>query len=245
MRSYLHINHFLTIKLIFLSLITNCVFCEDLCTKFDVSVTQKIENEGFHRELKWIVEISSNIIEKMNEAECKINMRLDLPYGMFVNPDEIADLNRNKKICGLIEGEVNIEAPLHEATEHKINIFIGVENVTEKISVDLPVHLRYQRAQITGGFGKVQLNKPWLLVNCTKKTRICGDAQKIPAPCSLVEHNKTCLWKNMTYQALFENVEVFVPIGDLDDYPLVSIVSLLLGCSGCVYILSILSTAPL
>lgn len=45
----------------------------------------------------------------------------------------------------------------------------------------------------------------------------------------------------MIFLQLFDEVELFVPVGDLDDYPLVSIVTLLLGCAGCIYILSILS----
>lgn len=44
---------------------------------------------------------------------------------------------------------------------------------------------------------------------------------------------------------LFEDSELYVPIGDQDDYPLVSVVTLLLGCFGTIYILSLLSSAPL
>lgn len=49
----------------------------------------------------------------------------------------------------------------------------------------------------------------------------------------------------MIFLQLFEEAEMYVPIGDLDDYPIVSVVTLLLGCAGCIYVLSVLSMTPL
>nr|CAH7760249.1 unnamed protein product [Callosobruchus chinensis] len=163
---------------------------------------------------------------------------------MFVNPDELAELNRTQKLQILLDGNVDTEAPAHEASEHTVYIYLNGHNI-ERLSVKIPVHLRYQRGQITGGYGKVPLSKPSLLVWCPKQLSIvCGRGLKVEAPCDET-FSKICIWKNQTYQALFDDVELFVPVGDLDDYPLVSIVTLLLGCAGCVYILSILSTTPL
>ncbi|CAH1957540.1 unnamed protein product [Acanthoscelides obtectus] len=220
------------------------VNCASECINLDISIIQKVEHEGFRREIKWLIETASPTNEVWQESNCKLCLKLDVSNGMFVNPDEIAELNRTQKLQIFLDGNVDIEAPAHEASEHSVYFFLNGLDIA-RLSVKLPVHLRYQRGQITGGYGKVPLRKPSLLVWCPKHlVTVCGRGLKVEAPCD-VAYSQVCVWKNHTYQALFDDVELFVPVGDLDDYPLVSIVSLLLGCAGCVYILSILSTTPL
>ncbi|XP_018561211.1 phosphatidylinositol-glycan biosynthesis class X protein-like [Anoplophora glabripennis] len=217
-----------------------CTNSDSLCLNLDVSITQKVEHEGFHREIRWLVETPSPSKKIWMESGCKLSLRLDVSPGMYVNPDEVAETNRTRKLLLHIDGSVDVEAPAHEATEHVVYIFLNSSDIG-RISVDLPVHLRYQRSQITGGFGKVPLKKPSLLSWCPDSLdRICGKGLKVEAPCDETA-TRLCVWKNFTYQALFDDVELFVPVGDLDDYPLVSIVTLLLGCAGCIYVLSILS----
>lgn len=191
-----------------------------------------MDNEGFHRELKWLLERGPTSLQ------CKLLIRLDVSPEMFLNPDQIADLNRLGQLSVLIDGEVDVEAPAHLATGHIAYIF--VPPFEEKVSLNIPFHLRYQRAQISGRYGKVIVNKPSILALCPQS---CSRSE-VKAPCDLT-NRVLCDWNNVTYQALFDEVELFVPVGDLDDYPLVSIVTLLLGCAGCIYTLSVLSTTPL
>lgn len=49
-----------------------------------------------------------------------------------------------------IDGTVNVEVPAHEAEGHTVYIYLK-DDKFEKASIGLPVHLRYQRGQITGG----------------------------------------------------------------------------------------------
>ncbi|KAJ8937270.1 hypothetical protein NQ318_005668 [Aromia moschata] len=221
-----------------------CISNDSECLTLDISITQKVEYEGFHRDIKWLVEILHPSKESWLSLSCNLALRLDISSGMFVNPDEVADLKRMGKLLTYVDGNVDVEAAAHEATEHSIYVYLNNSQI-DKLSVKLPVHLRYQRSQITGGYGKIPLAKPSLLTWCpANDTKICGRGLKVEAPCD-AEALTLCVWKNQTYQALFDEVELFVPVGDLDDYPLVSIVTLLLGCAGCIYILSVLSTAPL
>jgi len=220
------------------------VLCSDNCTNLQVSISQKVENEGFHRDINWLIESLDLNDETWYESKCKVCLQLNVPPEMFINPDQISDLSRNGQIYAYIDGDVNIETPAHESTEHTVYIFLPNNNL-EKVSVRLPVHLRYQRATIAGKFGKVSVPKPSLLVYCPKNDiQLCGTRLALNAPCDMTGNDK-CSWQNVTYQALFDEVQLFVPIGDLDDYPVVSIITLLLGCAGSIYILSLLSTAPL
>ncbi|RZC41551.1 PIG-X domain containing protein [Asbolus verrucosus] len=202
------------------------------CKILNVSLTQKIDNEGFHRELNWLLERGADSLQ------CKLAIKLDVGEEMFINPDQIADLNRMGLLSVVIDGDVDVEVPSHLATKHTAYIF--VPPFLNKVSLKLPFHLRYQRAQISGGYGKVVVNKPDILAICPKP---CGKTE-LRAPCDMTNRVK-CAWNNVSYEALFDETELLVPVGDLDDYPLVSIVTLLLGCAGCIYTLSVLSTTPL
>ncbi|KYB27910.1 Phosphatidylinositol-glycan biosynthesis class X protein-like Protein [Tribolium castaneum] len=198
------------------------------CQSLNVSLTQKIDNEGFHRELKWLLERGPTSLQ------CKLAIRLDVGPEMYLNPDQIADLNRLGHLSVLIVGDVDVEAPAHLSKGHITYIY--VPPFAERVSLNVPFHLRYQRAQISGGYGKVIVNKPSVLA--------LSPQSEIKAPCD-ISNGVLCSWRNVSYQALFDEVELLVPVGDLDDYPLVSIVTLLLGCAGCIYTLSVLSTTPL
>ncbi|KAJ8923286.1 hypothetical protein NQ315_001843 [Exocentrus adspersus] len=217
-----------------------CVQADSECLKLDISITQKVEHEGFHREIRWLIETTSPPSDIWVASACKLSLQLKVSPGIYVYPDEVAELNRTRKLLLHIDGHVDVEAPAHEATEHTVYIYLNNSNIG-RISIVLPMHLRYQRGQITGGYGKVPLRKPSLLSWCPDSLdRICGKGVKVEAPCDETA-TRVCVWKNLTYQAHFDEVELFVPVGDLDDYPLVSIVTLLLGCAGCIYILSVLS----
>ncbi|KAK5641843.1 hypothetical protein RI129_010390 [Pyrocoelia pectoralis] len=214
------------------------------CLNLQVSISQKVENEGFHREINWLIESLELSDEQWTHSNCEIGLHLDVPPEMFVNPDEISELNRTGQISAYIDGYVNVESPAYESNEHKLYIFLRDRDI-RKILVRLPVHLRYQRAVIAGGFGKINLSKPSLVARCPIAGRsLCGENEKMTAPCDSTGVFK-CDWENVTYQALFDEVQLFVPIGDLDDYPIVAIVTLLLGCVGSIYILSVLSTTHL
>ncbi|XP_060521756.1 uncharacterized protein LOC132699196 [Cylas formicarius] len=210
------------------------------CLKLDFSVTQDIQGYGFHRVAKWLIEASLNK-EQWVKSLCEIIFHLNLPPPLFVNPDEVADLKRLNKLDVVIDGAVDIEVPAHKATEHNVYVFFNNSQI-EKLPLSLPIHLRYQRAQITGGFAKVSFPKPSLLTWCPKSQhKICGKEVKAP----VLHMTSTKIWYNISYKALFDDIELYVPVGDLDHYPIVAISTLLLGCAGCIYILSILSTTHL
>lgn len=228
--------------LIFLALLFDISACQK-CLRPDALITQTIENEGFHRDIKYLIEFSSNNVNILFSAHCKVALRQDIPLGLFVNPDQIADLVRVKKLLAYIDGNVNVETPMHHSEQHSTYIY-SINDTFSRISLELPIHLRYQRAQITGGFGKVELPKPSLLVHCPEGAILCGSSQKVEAPCDYTGA-KSCMWSNVSYKAITNDIEMMVPVGDLDHYPIVSIVTFLVACAGCIYILSVLSTTIL
>lgn len=232
----MHFNFFLFLTLV-------CHVVAQKCFKPDVMITQNVENEGFHRDIKYLIEFSNENTNILLSSGCKVALKQDVPRGLFVNPDQIADLIRIRKISAHIDGKINVESPMHLSEPHAIIIY-STNDTFSRIQLQLPIHLRYQRAQISGGFGKVELPKPSLLVHCPEGSILCGRSQKFQAPCSHAEVN-TCMWSNISFKAITNDIETLVPVGDLDHYPIVSIVTFLVACAGCIYILSVLSTTIL
>lgn len=50
---------------------------------------------------------------------------------------------------------MNVETPEHESDSHVVYVFL--KGNIEDETITLPIHLRYQRAQITGGY--IDFNK--------------------------------------------------------------------------------------
>lgn len=50
----------------------------------------------------------------------------------------------------IVEGKVDVESPMHLSEPHIVYLY-NKDDLRDKIQFELPVHLRYQRAQITGG----------------------------------------------------------------------------------------------
>ncbi|XP_050298554.1 uncharacterized protein LOC126737621 [Anthonomus grandis grandis] len=208
------------------------------CIKLDVSITQKVENLGFHRDVHWLIKTNDLNKEKWLNSSCNAALRLDVGSGMYVNPDQAEDLKRLGKINIVVDGFVDVEAPAHEATKHTVYIFLNKSELLDKIIIKLPIHLRYHRS-LMGGHAKVKLTRPLFLISCLENNIICGKGKKVTAPTSAEEPGVPKVWKNITYKADFEEPELLVPIGNLDDYPCVAIISCILGCAGCIYILSL------
>lgn len=83
-------------SVILICIYVNHVNCE--CFNLDVSITQKIDNEGFHREFGWLIEATSPSKQKWISSGCKLALRLEITPGMFVNPDQVAELNRTDEV---------------------------------------------------------------------------------------------------------------------------------------------------
>lgn len=52
-----------------------------------------------------------------------------------------------------IDGVVDVETPMHLSEPHVVYVYSN-DTSLRKISLELPIHVRYQRAQITGGYDK-------------------------------------------------------------------------------------------
>lgn len=50
------------------------------------------------REIRWLIETLVPLQQIWVNTGCKMSLRLDVSNGLFVNPDEVAELNRTQKV---------------------------------------------------------------------------------------------------------------------------------------------------
>lgn len=50
------------------------------------------------RELRWLIESTPSSKTLWIDANCQLSLQLQVSNGMYVNPDEVAELNRTGKV---------------------------------------------------------------------------------------------------------------------------------------------------
>lgn len=108
---------------VFLTALTHIVIAQK-CFKPDVLITQNVENEGFHRyslklrlkkkkiittlcrDIKYLIEFSDENTQILLSSACKVALKQNIPSGLYINPDQIADLIRIKKVTVQFNGNI-------------------------------------------------------------------------------------------------------------------------------------------
>ena len=79
-------------------------------------------------------------------------LQLNVPNTFFVNSDELADLERQRKLSSIIVGDVNVETIAEESRDHVVYLFLSDFDDDGKMTIKLPVHVRYHKARQNGGY---------------------------------------------------------------------------------------------
>jgi hypothetical protein len=106
-------------------------------------------------------------------------------------------------------GTVDIEASEKDAVPHSVRVYSGL-NRTENLlsaSLTLPFHIRYHRPVPHGGYSKVQLGAPSLLLHCQNGMQ-CVQGERIHVPCMPCSQ-ELCQWINLAYKTVSE-IEIIV-----------------------------------
>lgn len=112
----------------------------------------KINYILFYRIIKWYIHIVNTDLKISNVRKSQVALQLNVPNTLFVNSDELADLQRQQKLSSLILGDVNIETIAEESRQHVVYLFLNDFDNDGKMTVKLPIHVRYHKAQENGGY---------------------------------------------------------------------------------------------
>ncbi|KAM8805037.1 phosphatidylinositol-glycan biosynthesis class X protein [Eudromia elegans] len=143
-------------------------------------VTQQLLQEGFHRDLLLQVELG---VAKEDLRECTVAARTHLPPGVYVDPYELASLQRHNFTKALvIPDAVDVEAPEYLATELAVLLYMTPDpRCSECFTATLPVHGRYHRPTANNETVLVALKSPEILICCCDMSCCCQAVEgKIP-----------------------------------------------------------------
>ncbi|GLH12888.1 Uncharacterized protein GBIM_17548 [Gryllus bimaculatus] len=152
---------------------------------------------GGNSELHSSVEITTN---QSFFSDCVIIQRELMPSGLYVNPDELADLQRTGQVSGCVSSEVDTEAAKETAQSHEVFIYYTLKQLGSKLTGNfvLPFHLRYHKPLPMGGEEEVVLEAPAILLKCNPIPSCLKSKQNMLAPCIPCSPEK-CKWTNISY----------------------------------------------
>ncbi|PSN41742.1 hypothetical protein C0J52_16920 [Blattella germanica] len=216
------------------------VRCSEVC-EIHATIIRRIENEGFHRDVNSLVEIVTG--HSTLWGDCLVILEESMPSGLYVNPDQLADLQRVGQVHACPVGHVDVEASQRNSPPHFVHVY-SMLNRTENLlsaSLSLPFHVRYHSPVPHGGYSVVELGAPSLLLRCKNDVK-CVQGKRVRAPCEPCRQ-EMCTWVNLSYKTNSPRISMYVPVGNATHQGLVTIITLLVTCGGCVYILSAIAEA--
>ncbi|XP_074819362.1 GPI alpha-1,4-mannosyltransferase I, stabilizing subunit [Natator depressus] len=179
----------------------------------DITVTQQLLKEGFHRDLLTKVELGAG-----DEAigSCTVAIKEHLPTGLYVDPYELASLQQHNLTEALMFPDtVDVESPEYLATDLAIVVYMKPDPQCARCFKSmLPVHCRYHRPTEDDGEALSLLKSPEILIHCHKSfpSVECWKYSEVEAPCS-VRNRHICHWNNVKYKPVNKEVILQVPVG--------------------------------
>ncbi|NXJ12851.1 PIGX protein, partial [Odontophorus gujanensis] len=190
-------------------------------------VSQELLKEGFHRELLLKAELDA---AGRGAGGCTVAARTRLPSGVYVDPYELASLQRhNVTKAVLIPDAVDVEAPEYSSTELTAVLYLQPDpHCSHCFRAVLPVHGRYQRPTGSGEDALVALRGAEIVVCCCDEhlSPECWQPAEVEAPC-LGNKDHLCQWYSTTHQPEDEELILQVPVGRTQHSFLVCVVTLL------------------
>ncbi|XP_075194821.1 GPI alpha-1,4-mannosyltransferase I, stabilizing subunit isoform X1 [Anomaloglossus baeobatrachus] len=213
----------------FCSGITTEIFCPKL------TVRREILKNGFHRDLVTTVEVHSSA-EQMNS--CSILLQETVPSGLFLDPYQLSSLRQHNLTEVVLMSLVDLEAPEYLSIESNALVYLRPDPSCAGCFISsVPIHARYHRPSAQVSDVSIVLQKPQLLVHCSKGFPFssCLDYPLVEAPCAPSGEMK-CKWMDIPYTEVKEKLELQVPVGRIQHGAAVCIitVAVTLFCTGLI-----------
>ncbi|NXI63783.1 PIGX protein, partial [Anseranas semipalmata] len=200
------------------------------------AVAQELRGEGFHRDLLVKVELGGT---GEWAGGCTVAARTRLPPGVYVDPYELASLQRHNLTKAVLTPDVvDVEAPEYSATDLVVLLYLEPDpRCSRCFRAVLPVHGRYHRPAGDSEEALVALKSPEVLVCCCNNllSTECWKPADVEAPCS-GKKDYPCQWYSATHEPAYEELILQLPVGLKQHSSLVCVVTLLATvlCSGLI-----------
>ncbi|XP_063826011.1 phosphatidylinositol-glycan biosynthesis class X protein [Ostrinia nubilalis] len=225
------------VNIVFLCLyFTTHVSAKKSCD-FNIKVQQNLLNEGFHRNITYGIVFNTDKEEDVwLYRGCIVALDQPLPPGVYLNPDELNEFRRIKKLNAVTKNRINIELPTEESESSNVYIFGRIKQ--DKAYLWLPVHARYHKAVKGGGTARNTVKSPKLYLRCPdQRLDVCDKALSPDTFLCNGSSKEKCSWKQIPFTMVTEPLIWDVPVGDLDHYYTVAVGTGLVVVMGSVYLL--------
>lgn len=205
------------------------------------TIVRQVEREGFHRELGSLIElVAQNPLEWQN---CTIALQETIPSGLYVNQDQLMDLERQGTLTACPETFVDVEASQWHSEAFTVLVYSALQTAHNLLYAHLrmPIHLRYHAPTESGGYAAVFVPPPKLMIRCSNEITCGRKDSYFSAPCDGCS-GPQCSWLQLPFSTNTpkDGLRVMVPVGNKSLLSIVNAVTFLVTGGGCLYILSIL-----
>ncbi|XP_060797252.1 phosphatidylinositol-glycan biosynthesis class X protein isoform X3 [Neoarius graeffei] len=151
-----------------------------------VVMSMKLTKQGFHRDLVYEVrhEPTSHLFKAL--------LLHTLPNGVYMDQYQLADLREEMGLQVLLDSALDLESPAHVSSTFSALVFLGPP---EPLQAIVPVHGRYHKASSSGGWERVIIDPPRLLL----RSEHCDTVDPglphrvVDAPCT-IQNQSLCSW---------------------------------------------------
>ncbi|GFR04543.1 phosphatidylinositol-glycan biosynthesis class X protein [Trichonephila clavata] len=189
-----------------------------------LKLTRSALNSGFHRILQY------NALVEGTEGPTQILITETFPKDVYLDPYQIAKRLENNEIKIMTEEQINTEIPSYQAKP--INVQLCSVSKSNFHSFELPIHLRYQKPHdcfVLGDDVAISLKNPTVYFRTV-------DIKEFPdLKCQKIEEYGS--WSQQKVQI---DTNFKVPVGCLQHFPLVGILTLVTISISTFYICSVL-----
>lgn len=195
----------------------------------DIFVERELAQDGFHRELQTMIYSRSKI--KSKSPAPLLLLVETLPSGAFADPHQLKFLQDGDAELQVPE-KVDVELMQSQAGSHRVLAFLSLSK--GELAVHIPVHLRYHQAQECQKLGPkatvtLQPAQVYFRLPDIDFPETCK--QIVRLPCS-PNTDVQCNWKQIQMEQV-RPLTAEVPVGCLEDLPLVTMTTFLVYCLCC------------
>ena len=165
---------------------------------------------------------------------CDVLLVQDIPSSVYVDNDQLFNLNKLNKLKTFVNGYIDVEQPTSKSQPFKVFIF---NQARKSMNITLPVHFRYHEPS-DKKFNRVELESPKIfLSNCNHRGKV------VSHPCqNSTEMTDFMDIKSVSYCPWMETeiapitLSFLIPVGNIQSYAYVLPVTIFISWIACLFL---------
>lgn len=179
-------------------------------------------------------EINYNLRFSPVVGGCDLLLVQDIPSSVYVDNDQLFNLNKLNKLKTFVNNYVDVEQPTSKAEPFKVFIY---SQVKKNLNITLPVHFRYHEPS-DKKFNRVEIDSPKIfLSNCHQKGKVltlpCENSSDINDFID-IRSVSYCPWTETEIAPI--TLSFLIPVGNIRSYTFVLPVTIFISWIACLFL---------